>query len=78
MNTHSNYLDLIDLIAPMLAKSLGKYSWSSVTNGYYKENDKYFIGYRLSGRSFPIVVTLVMDFPWKYKQWNGELIGTDV
>lgn len=67
MTQYNNEInDFFHDIIPIISKSLNKYAWVSFTNGFYKsKNDSYFVGYKISGASFPIVATLRMDFPWK-------------
>lgn len=74
---NSFFTDFIDEITPIINTALNKYSWSSFMNGYYKgKNDVYFIGYKQSGKMFPIVITLKMEFPWALAGNYGRIINS--
>ena len=53
-------------------------NWSGFTTGYETgKNDTYFKGYKLNGKSFPLVVKLTIHAPWKfYETGSGGKIYT--
>lgn len=53
-------------------------NWSGFTTGYeIGKNDTYFKGYKLNGKSFPLVVKLTIHAPWKfYETGSGGKIYT--
>ncbi len=72
MDYNSDFTELIDAISPALIPIARVNNLGSFTNGYYKgTNDTYFQGFRINGKSFPIVITLIYNFPWHFNGWSG-------
>lgn len=69
---------LIGSIEALLNISMKANNWSAFTKGYETgKNDTYFKGYKLNGKSFPLVVKLTIHAPWKfYETGSGGKIYT--
>ena len=77
-NFNRDFMDLLDTIDTDINKKMHTYGWVQFLNGYYENrNDTYMKGFRISGKSFPVVLTLKMHFPWSFHEWNGRSMNAE-
>lgn len=69
---------LIGSIEALVNVSMKANNWSAFTNGYETgKNDTYFKGFKLNGKSFPLVVKLTIHAPWKFHETGGKIYNSD-
>ena len=75
---NSDFHILISSIEALVNVSMKANNWSAFTNGYETgKNDTHFKGFKLNGKSFPLVVKLTIHAPWKfYETGSGGKIYT--
>lgn len=77
-NFNSDFKDLLDTFTPDINKKMRDKGWVSFLNGYYENrNDTYMLGYKLNGKSFPVVLTFKFHFPWSFHEWNGRSMNAE-
>lgn len=73
INFNSDFTEFLKKLDPPLTVVARNNGLRHFTNGYYNNtNDSYFRGFAINGKSFPVVFTLVFNFPWTFHEWSGR------